>query len=397
MAGEPEQAVAGGPPPTAVAQIGHGCAGWPVSTVAEFSWKTQLAAPVDVSSVPVGPAQAPVPIPVQQANGFPAPRHRAFGKNVFVTHTESPAFEIGSGVPNWHPAAVQSTPGGVVPAAVVPSVQAGPTHDSVKRFVAPGGVALSGTCESPPPSESWPQRRFFSGIVPATSRNVFPHVPVPAVDRKSNPDGPVPVVEVVDVDVDEVVELDVEEVVEDDVEVLEVDELVDDEVDELVELDVELEVDELVDDVVGMEVDVLVEELVDEDEVDVDEVLEDEVDVELDEDELVELLVLVLVDVLVVVGFVTTPTSSSTQFSTTACRVAVSSKNWQSFGFLFSSFSKQPLVGSRPPLNFAFALSMQPPAFGSAGFPGVWASWWHLRSPFRYFETHFFLPAPHFV
>ena len=52
--------------------------------------------------------------------------------------------------------------------------------------MAPVGVVLSGTCDRPPPSESWPQRSFFSGIVPARSRNVLPHVPVPAVDRKSS-------------------------------------------------------------------------------------------------------------------------------------------------------------------------------------------------------------------
>jgi hypothetical protein len=35
--------------------------------------------------------------------------------------------------------------------------------------------------------------------------------------------------------------------------------------------------------------------------------------------------------------------------------------------------STTPLAGSGPPVYFAVALSTQPPAFGSAGFPGVWA------------------------
>jgi hypothetical protein len=113
--------------------------------VAELRLKTQLAAPVDVLRVPVGPAHVPVPAPVQQANGVPVAEHLEFGKNVFVTQTEKPAFEIGSGVPNRQPAAVQSMPAGVEPDAVVPRVQLGPAHDSVNRLIAPGGVALFGT------------------------------------------------------------------------------------------------------------------------------------------------------------------------------------------------------------------------------------------------------------
>src|SRR6185369_13785223 len=71
-----------------------------------------------------------------------------------------------------------------------------------KRLVEPGGVVLSGTCEMPPPSERLPQSRFFSGTVPATSRNVWPHVPVAAVERKSNlVAGPPPPIVVVVVDV----------------------------------------------------------------------------------------------------------------------------------------------------------------------------------------------------
>ena len=190
-------------PPTATAQIGHGCVGMPVSTVAEFSSNTQLAAPVDVLSVPVGPAHVPVPAPVQHANGFPAPVQFALGKKVFVTQTDRPEFEIGSGVPNLQPGAVQSTPAGVEPDGVVPRLQLGPVHDSVKRLIAPAGVALSGTCEMPPPSDRLPQSRFFNGIVPARSLNVLPQVPVPAVAVKSKPDGVTgpPVVDVVDVDV----------------------------------------------------------------------------------------------------------------------------------------------------------------------------------------------------
>ena len=191
-----------GAPPTATAQIGHGCVGLPVSTVAELSWNVHVAAPVEVFSVPVGPAHVPVPAPLQHANGLPAPRHPAFEKNVFVTQTESPAFAIGSGVPNLQPGAVQSTPGGVDPAPVTPRVQFGPAHERLKRLIAPGGVALSGTAEMPPPSDRLPQRRFFNGIVPATSRNVVPQKPTPAVDVKSKPDGAPPiVVEVLDDDV----------------------------------------------------------------------------------------------------------------------------------------------------------------------------------------------------
>ena len=190
-------------PPTATAQIGHGCVGTPVSTVAELSSNTQLAAPVDVLSVPVGPAHVPVPAPVQHANGLAAPVHCEFGKNVFVTQTDRPAFEIGRGVPNLQPGAVQSTPAGVEPDAVVPRLQFAPTHDSEKRLIAPAGVALSGTCEMPPPSDRLPQRRFFNGIVPARSLNVLPQAPVPAVAVKSKPVGVTgpPVVDVVDVDV----------------------------------------------------------------------------------------------------------------------------------------------------------------------------------------------------
>jgi len=90
--------------------------------------------------------------------------------NVFVTQTERPAFEIGSGRPKWQPTSVQSTPAGVDPEVVGPMLHVVPTHpESVNRFVAPLGVVLSGTCERPPPSESLPHPRFFRGIVPASS------------------------------------------------------------------------------------------------------------------------------------------------------------------------------------------------------------------------------------
>ena len=311
-------------------------------TVAELSGKVQVAAPVAVSSVPVGAEE-----------------------NVFVTQTERPAFEIGSGVPKAHPVAVQSTPAGVEPEATDPMLQFVPTQpDSVKRLIAPGGVALSGTWAMPPPSDRLPQRRFFNGTVPARSRNVLPQVPEPDVDVKSKPVAPPIVVLLVDdvvATVDVLLDVDVLELVEE-----VVDEVVASDVDELVELDVE-EVDELVDDVVGTELDV--DELVDDD---VDDEVVDDVLVELD---VLELLELVLVDVLVVDGLLTVSTRSFTQLSTRPWSVGESFVNWQSFGFFASSFAKQPFVGSAPPVYFATALSRQAPAFGLGSFPGVCASW----------------------
>ena len=135
-------------PPTETAQIGHGCVGRPVRIVAELSWKFHVAAPVAVSSVPLG----------------------GTGENVLVTHTDRPALEIGSGTPKRHPTSVQSTPAGVEPEAVGPMLHVEPTQpDSVKRLVAPDGVGLSGTCETPPPSERLPHERFLSGTVWARS------------------------------------------------------------------------------------------------------------------------------------------------------------------------------------------------------------------------------------
>jgi hypothetical protein len=91
--------------------------------VAELSWKFHVAAPLTVLSVPVGADE-----------------------NVFVTQTDRPAFEIGSGVPNLQPTSVQSTPAGVEPDVVTARLQVDPTQPvSRKRFVAPAGVELSGT------------------------------------------------------------------------------------------------------------------------------------------------------------------------------------------------------------------------------------------------------------
>ena len=93
----------------------------------------------------------------------------------------------------------------------------------------------------------------------------------------------------------------------------------------------------------------------------------------------------------------TTATRPSAQVSTRPCTASEGLVLWQSFGLFASSFAKHPLAGSAPPLNFATALSTQLFVFGSVGFPGVCASFRHLRSPARYFDAHFFLPAPHFV
>jgi hypothetical protein len=68
-------------------------------------------------------------------------------------------------------------------------------------------------------------------------------------------------------------------------------------------------------------------------------------------------------------------TNDPTQLSTVASAVEVSSKVMQSFGFLFSSFSKQPLVGSAPPSNLATTLSSHPKALGSFDLPGVSDDW----------------------
>src|SRR5262249_39192586 len=80
-------------------------------------------------------------------------------------------------------------------------------------------------------------------------------------------------------------------------------------------------------------------------------------------------------------------TSWSTQLSTIFSRESVSLKVTQSFGFLLSSFAKQPLVGSEPPSNLSFALSSQSAKFGSGGLPGVSAFCSHVRSELPFFGT----------
>ncbi len=237
-AGLPLQAA----PPTDVAQTGHGWAGRPVRMVTEFSWKFSTAPPVDVSSVPL-----------------------TGDENVFVMHTDSPALLIGSGVPNRQPASVQSTSPGVDPAVVAPTVHDEPVHESVNRFVAPDGVALSGTCSMPPPSDRLPHARFLRGVTAPRSRNVFPQYPLAAVDRKSRSSV------VVDVEVDDVVVLEVDVLV---VELVDVDDVL-----VLVVLDVDVEL------------------------VEVDDVVDDDVDVELVDDVLVDVELVLLVLVVVVVWF----------------------------------------------------------------------------------------------
>src|SRR5262249_43000117 len=69
----------------------------------------------------------------------------------------------------------------------------------------------------------------------------------------------------------------------------------------------------------------------------------------------------------------------------------------QSFGLLLSSLAKQPLVGSEPPSNFAFALVSQSAKFGSTGLPGVSAFSSHLSSEPAFFATHLFLLTRHFL
>src|SRR5262245_26090549 len=112
-------------------------------------------------------------------------------------------------------------------------------------------------------------------------------------------------------------------------------------------------------------------------------------------------VVVTIVEVVAVVDVVEPPpvTSAarvSAQFSTRPCSVAelpVGAR--QLLSAFASSFAKHPLVGSRPPVYFAVALSTQPLAFGSVGFFGVCATWLHLSRAAKSFDTHFFLPAPH--
>lgn len=90
-------------------------------------------------------------------------------------------------------------------------------------------------------------------------------------------------------------------------------------------------------------------------------------------------------------------TNAATQLSIAASADAVSFKVMQSFGTLFSSFSKHPFVGSTPPSNLATTLSRQPPALGSGTLPGVSASCSHLISPVPFLDEHLFFPAKHFA
>jgi len=87
----------------------------------------------------------------------------------------------------------------------------------------------------------------------------------------------------------------------------------------------------------------------------------------------------------------------ATQLSTAFSAVDVSSKVMQSLPLLFSSFSKQPFVGSTPPSNLPMTFVWQPFALGSAGLLGVSANCSHLMRPVPFFDMHLVLPAKHFV
>src|SRR5262249_39493424 len=91
------------------------------------------------------------------------------------------------------------------------------------------------------------------------------------------------------------------------------------------------------------------------------------------------------------------PNNDATQPSTAVSADPVSSKVMQSFGFLFSSFSKQPLAVSTPPSNLAMTLLTQSLAFGFVGLPGVSANCSHMSSPVLVLDMHFVLPARHFA
>jgi len=90
-------------------------------------------------------------------------------------------------------------------------------------------------------------------------------------------------------------------------------------------------------------------------------------------------------------------TSVLTQASMVVSTDPVSSKLMQSVGFLFSSFSKQPLAGSVPPSNLRMTLVTQSLALGSGTLPGVSASCSHLINPVPFFDEHLVLPARHFA
>jgi len=179
----------------------------------------------------------------------------------------------------------------------------------------------------PPPSERFPQRRFFNGIVPATSRNVFPQTPLPAVDVKSKPVGTPPMVVLVDDVVGTAVELD--EVVGAAVEL-------DDVVGTAVELDEVVGIAVELDEVVGtaVELDEVVGTAVELD----DEVVGAAVELVDDDVELLDELLVELLVVVVVGGFAVASTRSLTQLSTRPCRVPeLPVGAAQSFPALFSS------------------------------------------------------------
>src|SRR5262245_27779205 len=88
-------------------------------------------------------------------------------------------------------------------------------------------------------------------------------------------------------------------------------------------------------------------------------------------------------------------TNAATQLSTASSAAAVSSCVMQSFPALFSSFSKHPLVGSRPPSNLPTTFALQ--ALVSVGLPGVSAVCSHLSNPPAFLDMHFVLPARHFA
>src|SRR5215510_10220127 len=84
------------------------------------------------------------------------------------------------------------------------------------------------------------------------------------------------------------------------------------------------------------------------------------------------------------------------QVSTAISAAPVLSTVGQSFGTLLSSFSKQPLAGSSPPLNLVWTLVTQSLAFGSGGLPGVSARASHLSNPTAFLAMQPVLPARHF-
>src|SRR5262249_60631196 len=87
------------------------------------------------------------------------------------------------------------------------------------------------------------------------------------------------------------------------------------------------------------------------------------------------------------------PTMAVTQASTAVSAATVSSRVMQSLSFLFSSFSKQPLLRSSPPSNLSLTFGAQ---VGSAVLPGVSAVCSHLSNPAAFGDMHLVLPPRHF-